>query len=756
MADDRNDFDDLSSRFRDAYTKRNVLMSFQEYLKHVTLNPRKFMRNSSQYLIDTFNHFGTETVSTLSNPQQARFQLFNIGTERSGPIIGGESAQNEFYYILKNFARNGFSSLLTLFHGPNGSAKSSTVETIANAMEAYSKTDDGAIYKFNWIFPTDKDTYPAFDGQGIGFQKMNTNSNGKTASFALFEEAKISAKLSSEFKENPLFLLPMPYREEILRRWLAKSEGSNLENVALPPHILASGLSKKNQEIFEHLLNAYNGDLDKVFRHVQIERFFFSKQYRIGISAVEPQMSIDAYEKQLTLDRSYSNLPSILHSINFHQNMGPLVEANRGLLEFSDLLKRPVETFKYLISTIEKASINLPSGTTALDIIFVATTNDKHLDGFKGIPDFSSFKGRFELVTVPYLLVPEQEEKIFTRDIAKIQKLKFVTPHSLRILCTWGVLTRLKQPDPEKYPQKYKSLISRLDPWAKLSVYRNMQEEFSRQDWLLIKEVRDILISESQRTLIYEGRFGASPRELRAILHKAANNSKYTELSPMAVFEEIENLVKDRTVYEFLQFESRARYHDVNYFIEKLKEDFSKNFESEVIQSMSIAKEDEYLFLLERYVTHVVAQIKNEKLWDETSHTYIPPSPKIMGDVEQIIAVDVPVADHRNILLNRIAAFRIENPHKEIKVGELFQDHLSAIKQHFYNEKRKVIEANYKAILAIESGEPIREEEKTLAKTTLNNMEKQFGYSQSSIYNCLKFILKFKSSQKEPARPIGL
>ena len=62
----------------------------------------------------------------------------------------------------------------------------------------------------------------------------------------------------------------------------------------------------------------------KVLSHVQIERFYFSKQYRVGIGTVEPQLAVDAQEQQLTMDKSISNLPPILHNISFFESRGSL------------------------------------------------------------------------------------------------------------------------------------------------------------------------------------------------------------------------------------------------------------------------------------------------------------------------------------------------------------------------------------------------------------------------------------------------
>ena len=56
----------------------------------------------------------------------------------------------------------------------------------------------------------------------------------------------------------------------------------------------------------------------------------------------------------------------------------------------------------------------------------------------------------------------------------------------------------------------------------------------------------------------YEGRTGASPREVKTLILNAAQNPKFQCLSPLAVIEEMEELVKNVTVYEFLKQEPTA------------------------------------------------------------------------------------------------------------------------------------------------------------------------------------------------------
>lgn len=738
--------DSLNHEYQDIYNKRNVILTFDDFLNLVSTNPRNYIRNSIQYIADTFDYFGKET----ENNSIPRFKVFDIGTERNGKIVGGEIVQNEIYDIMQSFIKQGFPNKLILLHGPNGSAKTSTVETISNAMKIYSEQDEGAVYRFNWIFPSDKNMTPTRgESSTIGFSHTQEHAGRFGKSFALLEEEKISSKISSDFKENPIFLIPPAQRKKWLRDIIAKKEGISPEEVELPQHILLPGLSKRNQEIFESLLNAYNGNISNVFRHIQIERFYYSRQYRVGISTVEPQMSIDAREKQLTLDKNISNLPSVLSTINFHQAQGEIVEANRGILEFSDLLKRPLEAFKYLLSTVEKCSVNMPTGVVNLDLVFIATTNEKHLDAFKQSPDFSSFKGRFELVTVPYLMKPSLEKEIYKSDIKVLTKTIEIAPHSIYLLSMWASMTRLKQPDPELYPEKFRNIIKRLTPLLKVKLYeeQNLRPDFTSEEAQIIESMRIDIANESRGTIFYEGRFGASPREIRSIIQKAAQNCKESILTPMDIFHELEILVKDKTVYEFLQFEPRGEYHNPALYVTQIKQEFIQEFEREAIQSMTMVDDLEYENLLNRYITHVVGEIKKEKIRDEMTNSYIAPSNKIMEEIEKILGVTTGESQrHRESMLSKIAAYKLENPEKSIEVNKIFYNSLQKIKSHFYNEKKEKIDKNFKNMLLVntEDEKTLNNEDIEIARSTFSELESKFGYSQKATLKCLKYYLSNK------------
>lgn len=746
----------LSSAQQELFRKRQVILSFEGFIEQLSQTPRPLIRNSCHYIFDSILHFGVRDLDPELALEKVRYKLFDKREGRCGPIVGGEQVQAELVRILNSFVKQGFSNKLVLMHGPNGSAKSSTMEMIQRGMESYSMTDEGAVYTFNWIFPVDRGSAPAMKGESgpIGFgDRSGRHDISKHQSWALLDETQIASKIPSEFRENPMYLIPMPQREAWLREWIGKAEGKRPEDVDLPGHILGPGLSKRNQQILENLLAGYDGDLSKVFRHVQVQRFFYSRQYRVGISTVEPQMSIDAVEKQLTMDSNFANIPAVLHNIRLHEAFGQLVEANRGCLEFSDMLKRPLEAFKYLLTTVENGTVNLSTSMAHLDLVFFGTTNEQHLDAFKTVPGFTSFRERFELVTVPYLIVPSLEEKIYERDADVLSKMGKVAPHAIRSLCVWAVMTRLKKPDPEHYETKYRPLVARLGPRDKVNLIegRPLSEVFNAKEVAILRDLRAQILRESEGTVVYEGRFGASPREVRAILYRAAHNVDHLTLTPMAIFDELKNLCRDRSVYEFLQFEPRGKYHDALQFIKDIENDFVENFEREILQSMSLVEEHEYDQLIRRYIENVVAEVKKERIINPTTGEREAPNQKLMEEIEKLLGVTTSAQKHREELIGRVAAFSLENPNSEVNIQVIFSDLYEKIQKHYYEEKKKSIDEIFHAVIMLENEKEgdLDGKVKRAAIQTLENLDVRFGYDKTSAIACLKFYLTQSKAAKK-------
>jgi predicted Ser/Thr protein kinase len=502
--------------------------------------------------MDVIQHFGESEVK-LPTGKQTRRKLFDAAADDGrGRVAGQERVQNEIVRVLENFVRSGRIDRLILLHGPNGSAKTSLLQALTRAAEIYSETDEGALYRINWVFPIG-----AVSKGKLGFGGSDSKSHG---SYAQLAPNEVEAKLPDELKDHPLFLLARDVRAELFAR-IRKAERIPADQ-AIPDVLKSGDLSVKNRRIFDALLLHYHGDVEEVLRHVQVERFYLSRRYRSGVVAVEPQMSVDAYSRQVTADRSLGSLPVALQHVSLYETGGPLSDANRGVVEFNDLLKRPIDAWKYLLVATEQATASLDHVSVFLDCVMVASSNELHLDAFKQHPDWPSFKGRFELITAPYLLRVQDELRIYEDQIPRALTGVHIAPHALEVAARFAVLSRLEPPEPDGYPDDVKKLVAELSPVEKMRLYDDgeVPERLTQKEKKELRQIAPLLYDEHAARDEYEGRFGASAREIRAVLLNAAQHPRFDHLSPIAVFDELRELVRGRSTYEWLRRDSVRGY----------------------------------------------------------------------------------------------------------------------------------------------------------------------------------------------------
>jgi predicted Ser/Thr protein kinase len=693
----------------------------------------------------------TEQKSATSRKTLRHFRLFKEQRNKfRPPIVGQDAAQEQVLAVLEQFVRQGKVDKLILLHGPNGSSKSSTIEILAQGLEDYSKTTEGAVYRFNWIFPNDKIASEFAQTNQTNARIGFGDGGGKRSdlpSYAHISEDDTMSKLVSEFKENPIFLLPIEERLDLFRKAFFALHRREPKAEEIPPSLETGALSSKSRKIFDALTVAYKGDIEKTLKHVQVERFIMSSRYRTGIATVEPQMNIDASDRQMTMDKNIQNLPNVLQNVRLFEPSGELIDANRGFIEFSDLLKRPVEAFKYLLTTIEKMQLNLPSGVAALDMIMLATSNEKHLDAFKASPDWPSFKGRIELVRVPYLLSSHEERLIYLEDARAIEHTKRIGPHTLDLLAKWAVLTRLRQPDPEAYEFGFRSLISKLDPFEKLALYdgEDSEQKFSIDERRTLRKIRGQILAECQSSIAYEGRFGASPREMKMLLYFAAQNQSYDMVSALAVFEELDRMAKDRTVYDYLQFETRGSYHDVTEFLRFIRRKYAERFHGEFLAALNLFDEAQYLTAFHKYLNHIVAKMKGEKIENLITGHLEDPSQSVMDEIEGLISTGQEPETIREAMISKMASWKVDNPNQELQIRTVFHIELNSIASRIYETKKDVIQRILDGMLTYDSQDYSRldSETRALCERTFSNLETRFGYSQKTAWDSLIFLRNF-------------
>lgn len=721
----------LSEHFREQFVSGKNVMSFDQYLDLFAERPGALGRNAAQYLQDTIDHFGREQISAHTD-SKSRFTLFDAPfDEGREKLIGQEEVQAEFYDILSNFVREGMSNKLILLHGPNGSAKTSFVQCLARAMVSYSKTVEGATYTFAWVFPKS-----SFQGKRVGFESAAAPPVEDPGTYAFHSQDEIAALVPSQMSDHPIFLIPKSERRQFL------TDVSGGEDNEFSSHLLNGDLSPNSRQIFDALLTAYGGDLRRVLSHVQVRRFHFSRRYRRGIVSIEPQMHVDATMRQITMDESFSNLPPDLRHLSMFELSGDLVDANRGLLEFSDLLKRPVDTFKYLLGTCENNRISVGGVIAYLDIVFVGTTNDKYVHAFTKVPDFPSFKGRTELVKVPYIRDYRVERRIYDMQVTENVVGRHIAPHANEMAAMWAVLTRLKKPVADRYPETIREAVGKLTPLEKADLYAlgthppALKPEEAKE---LVQHIGQ-LYRESADDSEYEGWVGASPREVKGLLLSAAQATDVECLHPVRVFEEISEIVKMKTIYEFLQISSSGEFHDAGLLLKKVEGRYADLVDREFSAAMGLVTDDEFARLLQKYASHASAFLKKETVLDPVSKAEIPPDEKFMTETEAKWQGTGEKDRARQEFMGRIASFSLENPGVTPDYRLLFASQFERLKQAYYEENKGEIDRSMDLVLKHLDGVPQQDSDKRTAKKIIKAMVKDFGYCEGCIGPAVSFL----------------
>lgn len=755
----RDVVDKINQEMKKAFENHRRVLSFDEYLALFCENPQHQSRSSAMLMLDMLDHYGKTPVDPLGRPLKEkdstsihdhatyRFHVFDRPIDGVTPkLVGHESVQTNLYQSLKGFSRQKVNNRLLLLHGPNGSAKSTLAHGLMAGLEDYSKTDEGALYTFSWVFPLERYTR---GGIGLHTETDRKASPERGASYAKLTDDEVAARIPSELKDHPLLLIPKEYRQSVLVELLGQERAKSIWS-ALPNYLKEGGLSHRCQLIFESLLSSYNGDYTQVLNHVRVERFFFSRRYRKGLVTVEPQMHVDAKYNQLTLDKNISALPPSLQGLNFFSLSGDLIDGNRGIIEYSDLLKRPIDTFKYLLVACESGSVNVGASIAFVDSVMIGSTNELQLDAFKEFPDFGSFKGRIKLIRVPYLTRVSQEKEIYSLLLEQLANEKHITPHVDWTLAMWAVLTRLKKPNSIHYPPNLSSVISNLSPLEKLKLYDTgeMPANISPEDRKLLRSHLVKLFSEYDNLPYYEGRIGASVREIKSIIFEAAQGHSADYLSPLMILKELREFVKRVTEYDFLKQDIKDGYHDAKEFIAVVESEYLKLIDREVRESMGLYEVNQWEDFIRSYVQHVSLVLKKEKYQNPVTGKMEDPNASLISEFEKI--VEAPnksdeLNTFRKNIISQVGAWSLDHQDEPVIYAKVFPDYWGKIERHYYDQQKSLLTKMHNALeIAEESPSSSSSEGSRLARQTLDNMVKKLGYCEASAKEVVTFLLRKK------------
>jgi len=709
------------------------VLSYNDYMEVFEKDPRRESRPTFEYLFDMLNYFGKNEDGSY-----ALFTKKHIDTQK---VFGQRKVQENIIQNLVNFQDEGFNNRFILLVGPNGSSKSSMVRKIMKGAEEYSETDDGAIYSFSWIFPIDN-----YIKGTLGLNSESSSSKD-LLSFAYLEDKEISAILPSELKDHPLLLIPKEYRQRILEDRLCDFP-EFLEHVK-KSYLYQGDLSKRNRMIYDALLKNYKGQHDEVLKHIRVERIKISKRYSSGAVTIEPQMHVDARMQQITMDKRLGNLPPSLQSLNMFQLSGEVILANRGILEFSDLLKRPLDTYKYLLTTMETGHINLGGIVTELDIFFIGTSNEVHLAAFKQHPDFNSFKGRFNFIRVPYLLNYKDEENIYREQIEGLSDKATFEPHSLTALCLFAVMSRLRSSQTKNFDdKKLATIISNINPLEKsLFLADNiMPDRLDSESKQILLNGKEDVLGEFEFENLYEGKFGISPRDMKKIIYKLS--SRHKQVTFVEIIEYLQKLITKKNDYDFLNMTPQADYHHPARFIALIKDHCINLFDLELRESLGLVDERSYEDYIRRYIENVNALLKGEKVKNTITGRFEPVDDYFIKEFENNIGLKEKVETFRSHLISTLGAYYLDNPGAEINYDEVFPDLVTKLQESFRKEQKKVIEnvaknlVFFEAEISEDDKTPLSQKHKDQIQVIVDNLQNKYGYSLNGALGGLKYLIK--------------
>ncbi|OFZ29540.1 MAG: serine protein kinase [Bdellovibrionales bacterium RIFCSPHIGHO2_01_FULL_40_29] len=610
--------------------------TFQDYLDLVKANP-KISRNAYQRLFDMVVESGTEEYIDFKK-QIIRYKFFDDADNGGKDAVFGLDVQlMKLVNVLKAAALGyGTEKRVILLHGPVGSAKSTICRRLKKGLENYSRTDQGALFTFEWVDET-----------------------GKT-DHLLGKDVKV---FPSPMNEEPLLLIPEEMRQQICDEINRSQEGDFRVKIV-------GELCPPSRFIFKGLMERYNGDLMKVLSHVRVKRLFISEADRVGIGTFQPKDEKNQDSTELTGDINYRKIAeygsdSDPRAFNFD---GEFNVANRGLIEFVEVLKLDVAFLYDLLGASQEHRVKPKKfAQTHIDEVIIGHTNEPEYRKLQDNEFMEALRDRTVKIDIPYITRLKEEINIYKKDFNS-QRLRGISiaPHTIEVAAMWAILTRLEKPK--------KANLTRLQ---KLKLYNGKTLANFTED--NVKELR----KETTR----EGLDGISPRYIQDKLSNAlvmAQQMNKGSVNPFMVMNELESGLKHHSLIS--NEELKQEYKEL---LSVVKQEYEEIIKSEVQRAIS-ADEGALQRLCGNYIDNVKAYTQKEKVRNPYTGYDEEPDERLMRAIEE--KIEIPESrkdDFRREVMNYIGALAIDGKKFNYKMNErlhkalelkLFEDQKDSIK----------------------------------------------------------------------------
>ncbi|WHY57544.1 PrkA family serine protein kinase [Peribacillus simplex] len=431
--------------------------------------------------------------------------------------------------------------------------------------------------------------------------------------YSLKDTGAIYAIKGCPMHEDPLHLIPQYLRDDFYEEYGIRIEGN---------------LSPLNVMRLEQ---EYGSRIEDVM----VERIFLSEDKRVGIGTFSPSDPKSQDIADLTGSIDFSTIAEYGSESDprAYRFDGELNKANRGMMEFQEMLKCDEKFLWHLLSLTQEG--NFKAGRFALisaDELIVAHTNETEYKAFISNKKNEALHSRIIVMPIPYNLKVTEEEKIYEKmiresDVSDVH----IAPHTLRVAAIFSIMTRLK--DPKK---------GDIDLVKKMRLYDGENVEgFNSAD-----------ITELKKEYQDEGMSGIDPRY---VINRISSTIIRKENPSINALDVLMSLKAGLDQHPSITNELRERYLN---FISLARKEYDAIAKNEVQKAFVYSYEESAKILMDNYLDNVEAYCNKSRLRDPLTGEEINPDEKLMRSIEEQIGISENAKKaFREEILIRISAY---------------------------------------------------------------------------------------------------
>ncbi|KGR90957.1 protein prkA [Ureibacillus massiliensis 4400831 = CIP 108448 = CCUG 49529] len=504
--------------------------------------------------------------------------------------------------------------------------------------------------------------------------------------FSRSEEGAVYAIKGCPMHEDPLHLIPHHLREDFYKEYGIRIEGS---------------LSPLNTMRLEQ---EYGGRIEDVM----IERIFFSEDKRVGIGTFTPSDPKSQDIADLTGSIDFSTIAEYGSESDprAYRFDGELNKANRGMMEFQEMLKLDEKFLWHLLSLTQEG--NFKAGRFALisaDELIVAHTNETEYRSFISNKKNEALHSRIIVIPIPYNLKVSEEERIYEKmiresDIAHVH----IAPHALRAAAIFSILTRLEVPKKQG-----------IDLLKKMRLY----------DGENVEGFNSVDVEELKKEFPNEGMQGIDPRYIINRISSAIIRKEVPSINALDVLRALKDGLDQ---HPSITQEDREKY--MNY-IAVARREYDEIAKNEVQKAFVYSYEESAKHLLNNYLDNVEAFCNKNKLRDPLTGEEMNPDEKLMRSIEEQIGISENAKKaFREEILIRLSAYARKGQRFDYNSHERLRE---AIQKKLFADLKDIVK------ITTSSTTPDESQLKKINEVIATLVD-EYGYNTTSANELLRYV----------------